>query len=118
MRIMSAGDGYRYLLASVAAGDGHRSLRTPLIDYYTQTGTPPGYWLGAGLAGLGTHEGPVAARATNRQEHLKRQRGQGRDPITGAPRGLPYYHRPTVKERVAARIDQLDTDLRPAERAA
>jgi len=26
MRVMSAGDGYRYLLASVAVGDGHRSL--------------------------------------------------------------------------------------------
>jgi len=31
MRVMSAGDGYRYLLQSVAAGDGHRSLTTPLL---------------------------------------------------------------------------------------
>ena len=40
MRVMSAGDGYKYLLQSVAAGDGHRSLTTPLIDYYTEKGTP------------------------------------------------------------------------------
>jgi hypothetical protein len=47
---MSAGDGYRYLLASVAAGDGH----PPLIRYYTKKGTPPAYWLGTGTTGLGT----------------------------------------------------------------
>ena len=30
MRVMSAGDGYKYLLKSIAAGDGDRSLSTPL----------------------------------------------------------------------------------------
>jgi hypothetical protein len=30
MRVMSAGDGYKYLLRTVAAGDGDRSLSTPL----------------------------------------------------------------------------------------
>jgi len=29
MRLMSAGDGYRYLLKTVAAGDGERDLSTP-----------------------------------------------------------------------------------------
>jgi hypothetical protein len=29
MRVMTAGDGYKYLLKSVAAGDGDRSLSTP-----------------------------------------------------------------------------------------
>jgi hypothetical protein len=29
MRVMSAGDGYKYLLKSVAAGDGDRELATP-----------------------------------------------------------------------------------------
>ena len=42
MRVMSAGDGYKYLLQSVAAGDGNRPLTTPLIAYYTEKGTPPG----------------------------------------------------------------------------
>ena len=49
MRVMSAGEGYRYLLSSVAAGDGHRSLTAPLIRYYTEKGCPPGYWLGIGV---------------------------------------------------------------------
>src|SRR5699024_11408120 len=30
MRVMSAGDGYKYLLRTVAAADGDRSLSTPL----------------------------------------------------------------------------------------
>ncbi|MGH2864276.1 MAG: MobF family relaxase, partial [Solirubrobacteraceae bacterium] len=118
MRIMSAGDGYRYLLASVAAGDGQRSLTTPLIDYYTETGTPPGYWLGTGLAALGTDERSVDAGAAVSEQHLRRLLGQGLDPITRAPLGLPYYKRAGLKERVAARIERLDADLRPAERAA
>lgn len=40
MRVMSAGDGYKYLLRSVAAADGDRSLSTPLTRYYAETGTP------------------------------------------------------------------------------
>lgn len=42
MRVMSAGDGYKYLLRTVAAGDGQRSLSTPLTRYYSAKGTPPG----------------------------------------------------------------------------
>lgn len=54
MRLMSAGDGYKYLLRTVAAGDGDRSLSTPLTRYYNADGTPPGRWIGSGLAVLGT----------------------------------------------------------------
>lgn len=42
MRVMSAGDGYKYLLRTVAAGDGDRSPSTPLTRYYNAEGTPPG----------------------------------------------------------------------------
>lgn len=42
MRVMSAGDGYKYLLRSIAAADGDRSLSTPLTRYYEQTETPWG----------------------------------------------------------------------------
>lgn len=42
MRVMSAGDGYEYLLRTVAAGDGDRDLSTPLTRYYTEEGTPRG----------------------------------------------------------------------------
>lgn len=39
MRVMSAGNGYKYLLRSVAASDGDRSLSTPLTRYYAEQGT-------------------------------------------------------------------------------
>jgi DNA helicase-2/ATP-dependent DNA helicase PcrA len=52
MRVMSAGDGFRYLLRTVVAGDGDRLLSTPLTRYYSAEGTPPGRWMGRGLAGL------------------------------------------------------------------
>ena len=38
MRLMSAGDGYKYLLRTVAAGDGDRDLSTPLTRYYGADG--------------------------------------------------------------------------------
>lgn len=65
MRVMSAGDGFRYLLRTVAAGDGDRSLSTPLTRYYAEKGTPPGFWLGAGvpmLGGVGTLLQPSTTR--------------------------------------------------------
>lgn len=116
MRVMSAGDGYRYLLASVAAGDGHRSMTTPLIRYYTEKGTPPGHWLGTGIAGLGHRE--LTNDGTVSEEQLRRLLGRGHDPITDAPLGLPYYRRTTVENRMAARVGNLDSNLAPAERAA
>ncbi len=118
MRVMSAGNGYRYLLTSVAAGDGQRSLTKPLTDYYTQMGTPPGYWLGSGTGGLGTSEHGIQAGGTVSEEHLRRLLGQGHDPITDAPLGLPYYKPKSVEERIAARVDQLDANLAPSERAS
>jgi DNA-binding transcriptional ArsR family regulator len=51
MRVMSAGDGYKYLLRTVAVVDGERSLSTPLTRYYSAQGTPPGRWMGGGLLG-------------------------------------------------------------------
>lgn len=42
MRVMSAGDGYNYLLRTVAAGDADRSLFTMLTRYDNAAGTPWG----------------------------------------------------------------------------
>ena len=39
IRVMSAGTGYRYLLKSVAAGDGTRQLTDSLTRYYAEKGT-------------------------------------------------------------------------------
>lgn len=40
MRVMSAGDGYRYLLRTLVAANGDRSLSTPLTRYGAEEGTP------------------------------------------------------------------------------
>jgi len=91
MRVMSAGDGYKYLLRSVAAGDGNRPLSTPLTRYYAAEGTPPGRWMGSGLQGLANNdiaEGDVVA-----ESQLQLLIGMGRDPNTGEPlgRAFPEY---------------------------
>jgi conjugative relaxase-like TrwC/TraI family protein len=88
MRVMSAGDGYKYLLRTVAAGDGQRSLSTPLTRYYIAKGTPPGRWLGSGLSGLGA--GNIIEGAEVAEAQLQRLIGLGRDPVDGAPLGRAY----------------------------
>ena len=118
MRVMSAGSGYKYLLQSVAAGDGHRPLSQPLIAYYAESGTPPGFWLGTGVHGLGTNTQRIEPGTTVTENHLRRLLGQGRDPLTGDPLGLPYFRHKTVEERIATRVDHLDPELSADERAA
>ena len=70
MRVMSAGDGYKYLLKTIAAADGDRSLSTPLTRYYAEAGTPPGPWIGAGVAALGNGELSVGDRVSEAQLQL------------------------------------------------
>ena len=85
MRVMSAGDGYKYLLRTVAAADGDRELSTPLTRYYVEAGTPPGQWLGSGVVSLGKGQLAVGDRVSEAQ--LQLLMGMGRDPITGDPLG-------------------------------
>lgn len=53
MRAVHAGDGYRYLLNSVASNDDPTQPKMHLHEYYEAKGTPPGRWFGRGFAGLG-----------------------------------------------------------------
>lgn len=115
MRVMSAGDGYKYLLRSVAAADGDRSLSTPLTRYYAEQGTPPGRWLGSGLAGLG--DGRLATGDQVSEAQLQLLIGMGRNPITGEPLGRAFPQYAPVAERIRQRVDQLPTELGPAGRA-
>ncbi|MFO6453415.1 MULTISPECIES: MobF family relaxase [unclassified Aeromicrobium] len=114
MKVMSAGDGYKYLLKSVVSGDGNRDLSTPMTRYYTEAGTPPGRWLGSGLRALGGGElsvgDPVAA------DQLALLMGAGRDPITGEPLGRPFRSFTSVGERVMSRVAALSTGLSEAQR--
>jgi broad specificity phosphatase PhoE len=114
MRVISAGDGYKYLLCTVAAGDGGRDLSTPLTRYYNADGTPPGRWMGSGLTALGSgqlHDGDEVTEA-----QLQLLIGMGRDPLTGYPLGRAYPAYKSVAERVEARVDVLDPELGPTAR--
>ena len=85
---MTLGSGYRYLMESVAAGDGGRHQSQRLADYYAATGTPPGVFLGAGLAALDGGAG-VEIGSEVSEEHLFNLLGMCADPITGQPLGRP-----------------------------
>lgn len=106
LRVTSAGHGYQYLLRSVARADGDLAVN-PLTRYYTQPGTPPGRWLGRGVAHLGSNTRRTTEGDQVTDEQLARLLGQGRDPITGEPLGRPYQHFPTVPERITDRINAL-----------
>src|SRR5680860_1740253 len=85
MCVRYAGDSYRYLLDSVTTDHG-RAGTSPMTRYYTATGTPPGTWLGAGLAGLASGVGlPAGSFVTPRQ--MERLFRDGLDPSTGEPLG-------------------------------
>src|SRR5690625_3022410 len=114
MRVMSAGDGYKYLLRTVAASDGDRSLSTPLTRYYSAEGTPPGRWTGAGLSALGSGQLVPGDEVSGAQ--LQLLVGMGRDPITRAPLGRAYPVYKSAEQRVQARFEALNSLLSPVER--
>ncbi len=115
MRVMGAGDGYKYLLRSVASADGERALSMPLTRYYAEQGTPPGRWMGGGLAALG--EGEIQEGAPVSEAQLQLLLGMGRDPVTGDPLGKAYPVFPSVEDRIVARISRLDPALGADQRA-
>jgi hypothetical protein len=98
VKSMHAGQGVDYLLRTVAVGDGDRSLRDPLTRYYTEEGTPPGYWLGSGVVSLdsGLKVGDEVA-----DEQLRRLIGHGQHPATGEQLGSRFrtYAQPKTGKR-------------------
>ena len=115
MRVMSAGDGFRYLLKTVVAADGNRDLTTSLTRYYQEKGTPPGYWLGSGVHGLGNGELEPGGEVT--EPHLQLLLGLGCDPITGEPLGKALPKFKSAAQRIEARIQKLPDELSVAQRA-
>ena len=106
MRVVSAGDAYKYLLRAVATADGDRSLSTPLARCYAEAGSPPGRWLGSGLHARGNgdlREGDEVCGA-----QLRLPVGMGRDPRTGEPlgRGLSAQRcfRPDTPAQLAGKV--------------
>jgi conjugative relaxase-like TrwC/TraI family protein len=114
---MSLGGGYAYLLESVARGDGAGSMSSPLTRYYAESGTPPGRFMGAGLAGVNGGTG-VAEGSEVSEEMLFNMLGTLSDPITGTPLGKNSIRWPaSLTQRVLSRIDALDPGLSDRERA-
>jgi conjugative relaxase-like TrwC/TraI family protein len=85
LSVRYAGDSYEYLLASVTT-DGARPAGSAMTRYYTAHGTPPGTWLGAGLAGLAGGAG-LGAGSSVTPPQMQRLFADGLDPATGAPLG-------------------------------
>ena len=80
IRRISLGGGYRYLMESVAG----RS--NDLSRYYASSGTPPGVFLGAGLADLDGGRG-VEPGSEVTEKHLEAMLAGCTDPITSEPVG-------------------------------
>lgn len=66
LRVVNSGTGYEYLLRSVATNDGPTDAPS-LSKYYDVKGTPPGRWLGSGLAGLNTETVTEGGEVTESQ---------------------------------------------------
>jgi conjugative relaxase-like TrwC/TraI family protein len=116
VRPMSAGTGYRYLMGSVTVADGDRRMSTPMTRYYAEAGTPPGRWMGSGLAGLdsgrGLDPGSIVA-----EEQLFQLLGMSADPVTGDSLGRgPAKAPPSYRDRVHARLAALPAGLPTEER--
>jgi conjugative relaxase-like TrwC/TraI family protein len=83
IRRLSIGAGYKYLLKSIAVGDGPEGTdKSDLVRYYSETGTPPGVFLGAGLVGLDNGRGVGVGQSVT-AENLQRMLQDCADPITG-----------------------------------
>ena len=113
LRLMTAGTGYRYPLSSVAAGDGDRDLSSSLTRYYSENGTPPGFWAGSGTTALHLRD-----RQRVTEQHLELLLGHGLHPLTAEPLGRAYPNYPSRAERIASRIATLDVTLDDATRRA
>ena len=104
LRRMTLGSGYRYLMESVAVGDGAPGHTSSLTRYYATSGTPPGVFLGAGLGSLDDGRG-VEPGSPVTEEHLFNLLGMCADPITGKTLGRqPNRTHLSLAKRVAERI--------------
>jgi conjugative relaxase-like TrwC/TraI family protein len=98
MCVRYAGDSYTYLLDSVTTDHG-RAGATPMTRYYSAEGTPPGIWLGTGLAGLDSGQG-LAQQSSVTPVQMERLFASGTDPVTAEPLGRsPHLYAPGADRR-------------------
>jgi conjugative relaxase-like TrwC/TraI family protein len=113
---MTLGSGYRYLMESVAVGDGAPGHSSNLTRYYATSGTPPGVFLGAGLRGLDDGRGVEKGSAVTEQ-HLFNLLGMCADPINGQALGRqPNRTHLSLAKRVAERIAAIPANATASER--
>jgi conjugative relaxase-like TrwC/TraI family protein len=86
IRRISLGGGFRYLMESVAVGDGAPERTNNLARYYAESGTPPGIFLGAGLADVDGGRG-IEPGAVVTEDHLFNMLAACVDPVSGEPVG-------------------------------
>ena len=116
LRRMSLGSGYRYLMESVAIGRRGSGSSTSLTDYYAESGTPPGVFLGAGLAALDDGRG-VEKGSLVSEEHLFNLLGMCADPVTGQRLGRQPNRAPSLAGQAVAERMQAIRHRHAAERA-
>ncbi|GGS81617.1 hypothetical protein GCM10010253_65350 [Streptomyces badius] len=91
IRVIRAGQMYRYYLRETVVGDGRRPARTPLRAAQEQAGVPVGRWMGRGLAVLG-----LVPREEVTESQLRNRSASGAATRTGTgsrPTGLPRASR-------------------------
>jgi conjugative relaxase-like TrwC/TraI family protein len=117
LRRMTLGSGYRYLMESVAVGDGATGHSSNLTRYYATSGTPPGVFLGAGLGALDDGRG-VEPGSPVTEKHLFNLLGMCADPITGQALGRqPNRTHLSQAKRVAERVAAIPATYTGTERS-
>jgi len=118
IRRLSMGSGFKYLMDSIAVGDGKPDQTSNLTRYYAESGTPPGVFLGAGLADLDGGNG-VEVGSQVSEEQLQNMLGLIIDPVSGEVLGAaPRRKAPSVTSRVEDRVARLPVDLTDEGRVA
>ena len=107
-----------YLIESVADGPGQEHVHFDGTRYYTNAGTPPGRWLGAGLDGLGDDDRHLNAGRRVGADQLRALIQDGADPITRRPLGRAFPAHVSNADRVRALTAGLSAHLSADERAA
>jgi conjugative relaxase-like TrwC/TraI family protein len=116
IRRLALGSGYAYLSESIAVGDGAVARGASMSAYYEASGTPPGVWLGCGLAALDEGRGLAVGSAVE-EEQLYNLLGLCVDPVSGEPCGRkPNAEPPSLAERVTKRAASLPVGLDEAQR--
>ena len=107
-----------YLIESVADGPGQEHAHFDGTRYYTNAGTPPGRWLGAGLDGLGDDDRHLRAGRRVGADQLRALIQDGADPITHEMLGRAFPVHVSNADRVRALTADLSAHLSADERAA